>query len=268
MKILGRELSAYKRLLAAFHKYIWYFIKCFLLFKKPIPILYCYLTKTSPKNRVVELRNGLKIFLSEHPLNPGIDMITVFLVFAREDYGEVQSNSVVIDIGANIGVFSLYAAYNGARAVYAYEPNTEFYECLLRNISENNLEDVIIPYKLAVSGVDGDTVKFPVKPSLWNAIITDDSSEDFELVKTTTLEKILSTNSVSVVDLLKLDCEGAEYDILFTSNDAVLEKIRAIRLEYHRGWDNIVSFLMKHGFEQSYIMDDRAAAGIIWLDRI
>ena len=268
MRILGRGLSAYKRALGSFHEYVWYFIKCFLLFKKPIQILYCYLTKTSPNNRVVELRNGLRIFLCEHPLELGFDVITLFLVFVREDYGEVEPNNVVIDIGANIGVFSLYAAYNGARQVYAYEPNTEFYECLLRNISENKLEDVIIPYKLAVSGVDGDTVKFPVKPSQCNAILTDDDGEDFELVKTTTLEKILSTNSVSVVDLLKLDCEGAEYDILFTSNDAVLEKIRAIRLEYHRGWDNIVSFLMKHGFEQSYIMDDRAAAGIIWLDRI
>ena len=165
MKIFGREWVRYAKRIPEFPKYLWYFFKCLFLFKHPLQFISAYLSVASLPNRLAELRTGLKIVLSGHPH----DVITVFMIFVRKDYGNIQPGSTVIDIGANIGVFSLYAAYHQAAQVLAYEPNTESYQCLMQNIQANRLQHVITPQQLAVTSTDGETVKFPTKSSMYNA---------------------------------------------------------------------------------------------------
>lgn len=72
-------------------------------------------------------RNGTKIKTKE-----GIDSATIMVVFIRKDYGDVEDNAVVIDIGANIGCYSIFAATTSKNTiVYAYEPMPETYDLLL-----------------------------------------------------------------------------------------------------------------------------------------
>ncbi|MBN2390101.1 MAG: FkbM family methyltransferase [Anaerolineae bacterium] len=233
-----------------------------MLFKDPFGFISAYLSCKSPSGRVVELRSGLKICLSEHPH----DVISVFVIFVREDYGRIQPGSIVVDVGANIGIFSLYAAQNRVARVFAYEPNSESYDYLLQNIKANHLDQVIVPGQFAVVDTPGEPVRFPTKSSMYNAIITNDNTTDFEWVSTIGLPEIL--DQTGDIHLLKLDCEGAEYSILFSAGEDVYALIQNIRLEYHLGREqDIENYLVQHGFVKCYSKVDTANSGNMWYEK-
>ena len=102
------------------------------IFERPLPLVRHYLNRTIPSDKRVLLRNGGEFVLSGHAL----DIVVAFEVFCDQVY-PVERGSVVVDIGANIGLFSLYAVFSGASKVYAFEPNHEAYRCMLRNIERN-----------------------------------------------------------------------------------------------------------------------------------
>ena len=260
MFLLNRDIASYARNIPRIPSYILYILKCLVLFKKPFRFIYAYLTITPIAEKVGELRSGLKIYLSDHPH----DIITIFVVFVRKDYGKITSGGCVVDIGANIGVFSLYAAHYGKSGrVLAYEPNSESYGYLLNNIKANHLEQIIVPHHLAVTGAGQRTVKFPKKSSMYNAIIEGESNMDFEEVKTTSLPAMFS--GIGKIDLLKLDCEGAEYDILMKSNRNVFDRVSAIRMEYHSGRvAEISAFLGQYGFVRCHFSPDSEQTGNLW----
>jgi FkbM family methyltransferase len=264
MMIFGRHISQYTKNLRHMHKYVWYCVKCCLLFKRPLVLLYHYLTRTSPPQRTLELRRGMRIGLSAHP----DDVITVFLIFVREDYGRVAPGSVVVDIGANIGVFALYAAYCGARRVYAYEPNGQSHAHLLQNIERNRLENVINARKLAVSDTAGQNVRFPVQSSVYNAIIRDARDGDWEDVQTTTLAQIIADEALEVIDLLKIDCEGEEYTIIPASGENVWRRVRSIAIEYHQRHERLVTFFASQRFRAMQHKQDTERTGSLRLERL
>ena len=227
-------------------KYIYYFGRCFFLFKNPFSIIYHYVRRSTPRDKKARLLNGMEITFSDHPH----DIVTTFVLLARRDYGNIQKNSIVIDIGANIGVFSLYAVGMGAKKVYAYEPSQHAYKVLLHNIVKNQLEDKVIPYKLAVCKTDGNKVRIPIESSPYNRVVSEDNTQNWAMVETVTLERIVQDSEVDFVDLLKIDCEGMEYDILLSTTESVFSKIKAIRMEYHNGpVHDLIAHLKRHGFD-------------------
>jgi len=254
-----RPLSAYVRNLTKVPRYLGWFAKIFFRLRRPASFLMHYLRQTSPANRVVELRDQTRINLSGHPH----DVITVFVIFVRQDYGRLDGAGVVVDIGANIGSFALYAARSGARRVLAYEPNAGAFQCLERNVHENRLRDVIQARRLAVTARAGEKVWFPVNPSAYNRI-AEPGSDNVEVVGTTSLAEILRVDAPSGIDMLKLDCEGAEYEILFNS-PAELERVREIRMEYHGGrTDELRGFLQNLGFRVTRLQAGDKSVGSLW----
>lgn len=259
MKLFGRPLLQYLKGILQAPRYLRWAVKCCFLFENPIRVIRCYVTRSGPDERVLKLRSGLRIALSDHPH----DVVTVFLIFVREDYGRIQPGSTVVDVGANIGVFALHAAWSGAKKVYAYEPNKAAYEHLARNISMNNLENVIVPRRAAVHASGGLKVRFPVQSSPYGSILTGRTNEQCEVVETVTLADIVGDG----VDLLKMDCEGAEYGILFASGREVLGKIEAIRMEYHKGYEDILSFAGEQGFRLGLLGANSRRSGKMWLQK-
>lgn len=264
MTFLGRTPRSYLRNISQLHMYVWYCLKSVLLFKDPVFVLYHYFTSRPPSKKVVELRSGLQVYLSDHPA----DLITTFLVFVKEDYGKVRPGSTVIDIGANIGAFSLYAAYCGATKVLSFEPNAEAYRQLQRNIAENHLESTITPRQLFVGSGAGNTVRFPVAASPYNAALPDDDPTDSEQVQTTDLPGILADNHLGRVNLLKLDCEGSEYDIVPGTDSSVWRKIQAVRMEFHRGDPSVLANTLEaNGFHLQVLRQDTLETGSMWFRR-
>ncbi len=267
MKLLNRniQLTTLPRRLGGFAKAI---INIFLTFKKPLVVIWHYVRSSIPPHSFVTMRNGYRITFSGHKH----DLISTIIVFCKRDYGSVKSGTVCLDIGANIGLFALYAAAQDARKVYAYEANQLVFDCMVSNIRDNGLNAVIEPNHLAVTARSGDYVKFPVNPSPYNRIPKSPIAEhmlDIQLidVQTISLDAIVN-RAGGHVDLMKMDIEGAEYSVIPAAQQGTLLCIDEIRMEYHAGpLAGLCEHLQKAGFHIVRQKAEQRDCGIIWFRR-
>lgn len=234
------------------------------VFKRPGPLIRHYLNHTSPPEKRIRLKKGGELILSGHQL----DLVVLFQVFCDRVY-PVDPDTVVVDIGANIGLFSLYAAFSGAKKVYAFEPNREACGCILENIRRNNLQDTIVPYHHAVTSRSNEVVTIPKAASPQNRIAYGNADNDErESVVTISLNDIVSRESISRIDLLKMDCEGSEYDILAGISAPTFSIIGRIIIEYHDGKEReIEEDLRRHGFRLEKQVAETAKMGMLWFRR-
>jgi FkbM family methyltransferase len=117
----------------------------------------------------------------------------------------------VLDLGANIGSFSLFAAKSADR-VYAFEPEKSNYEQLLKNIDINGAKN-IIPIKKAVGGKSGSTLLYKSARNTAICSTAVEFSDTTEAVDVVTLSDAMKLCAVDHIDLLKIDIEGSEYDL-------------------------------------------------------
>jgi FkbM family methyltransferase len=180
--------------------------------------------------------------------------------YVQSDF-KIKDNWTVVDIGANVGIFSTYAVKQAKDVkVFAYEPESSNFEYLIDNITRNNLSKNIKPFKLAVTRQPNKqlTLYIHAYGSGGNSLFVEQVSKKHttQTVKTTSLSQILKNNNISKIDLLKLDCEGAEYDILLNATKNTLSKIKRIVLESHKikGYSisDIEKFLQESGFNTYY----------------
>lgn len=176
---------------------------------------------------------------------------------------EIEPDWIVIDIGANIGSFTLHAATRAAR-VYAYEPGSEEYALLRRNVAHNEIRNVTM-VRAAVAGYSGSATLRLGSDSGLNTIREDRQAGERgeEVVPCVTLEGLMDRHGIERCDLLKLDCEGAEYEILYRSPPSVLARVDRITMEYHSApmedkravADALGSYLEDHGFRITQYID-------------
>jgi FkbM family methyltransferase len=225
----------------------------FHIFKKPTQVFKAYLTKKNVPE-YLELKNGFKVYLSSHPE----DIVTAVVVFCKHDYGTDFAGKNIIDIGANIGTFSLFAALEGAKKVVAIEPAREAYETFERSISANSLQDVVLPVAAAVTRHDGNKVHFPTQSSPNN---TAAKKEHSIAVNTISLATLIQIHFTAPIDLLKIDCEGGEYDILYNTPDNTLKQVKQIRMELHgaaKDKQALLHHLQQKGFRLDSYQHDNA----------
>jgi FkbM family methyltransferase len=151
----------------------------------------------------------------------------------------IPSDSLVIDVGANVGVFSLFAA-RFARLVYAIEPAASNYARLVQNTSRVGR---IVPLNCACAARDGrgylDVSGSPVAFSL----MTSSSVDTQEPVEVVSLASLFERHRIERCDYLKLDCEGAEFEIILEADPSILNRVRRIVMEYHDHLSNRYSHL-------------------------
>lgn len=200
------------------------------------PSLTIYLSK-GDKIPLLELRNGLKFYTNKNIL----DVIAVLENFESEnshDYfklANISKNSKIIDIGANIGAFSIYAATKYPDSeIFSYEPDPKNYQKLNENIKLNDIQNVIA-FNKAVGKINGNVILYSDVNGNFGTVgstLVNKGPKSIE-VECTTLENILKSNGIDTCDFLKMDCEGGEYDILLNSNEHIFKFIKTIVLEYH-----------------------------------
>ena len=195
-----------------------------------LPLSYLGLIKLN-KGKIIKLNNGLRFKIVHFP-----DALGVKEVFLDNDYqlNLPENIKTVIDIGANIGAFSIYIANRYPKShLYSYEPSTSTFKILTQNIKLNKLEAKISPFKFAVYKNNTIIKLYNPGPSGLRSIHHTRNETKSESVKTVTLEKIFSSNKISKCDLLKIDCEGAEYEILKNTPANIFKKIKRVVLEFH-----------------------------------
>ena len=259
---MNRATESFKKIVKKPIYYTQLCIKAFFVFNQPIAVLASYFSKKNvPK--IVALRNGLTIELSDDT----DDISTVFIVFVKRDYGKLNAD-VVLDVGANIGLFSLYCAAEGVGKVYSFEPSKDSYEILVRNIARNGFEDIVVPCKKAVTSVGGATVKFNAQSSVLNKIgeVTDNN---YDLVETVSLSDIIAEFRLEIIDLIKMDIEGGEYDVAYNLDLSTAEKIREFRMEYHEGnSDSLTVHFENLGFRKTLLTRESDMVGNIFFVNI
>jgi FkbM family methyltransferase len=210
----------------------------------------------------VELENGLS--LVSGPDEPFISLIKEIFVDDCYRLAELQlrPGEVIVDIGANVGTFAVAVARMFPQApVICVEPEASAYAFLAKNVKGNHLSEVET-INAACGGSSGEQVLYARRlhmrsPTAWSTLYeTDNYGSAFaplDKVPVFSLDRLFSMYEIDACGLLKLDCEGAEYEILVNASPDVLSRIRRISMEYHLGLtdhtpDELGSWLESCGF--------------------
>ena len=169
----------------------------------------------------------------------------------------VLQSDLFVDIGSNIGCFTILAcAVKGARG-YCFEPVPSTYDRLITNLKINGLSDRVRPFNIGLSDKEG-TLYFTDQNNTTNRVVRDtelNTEINKVKVKTIPLDTILSEDSPTI---LKIDVEGYETPVLMGSKGTLAkESLNSviIRLQGHGaryGYDEkeIFSCLRSFGFNQ------------------
>jgi FkbM family methyltransferase len=150
-----------------------------------------------------------------------------------------KPGDVIIDAGANVGVFTLYALrqFTAARVV-AIEPFPENFDCLVRNLSvERGAGARCAAHRLALSGVAGTGTMARVgERSLDHVLQTggDPKNPPVEMIPLAGVCELAKTERVA---FLKVDVEGSERAIFEAADCGTLRRFDRIAAEYH---DNLI----------------------------
>lgn len=148
-----------------------------------------------------------------------------------------EEGDIVIDIGAYIGLFSMaLAKKHPGIMIYAFEPISVNYRNMLRGIEANGIRNVQA-FRLAVTA-DGRELEMLYSHSFTGGSTTLEIQKEnissahlVEKVLSKTLDQIFADFGIARCKLLKIDCEGSEYEILY--NAKCLDRVSHIRGEFH-----------------------------------
>lgn len=186
-----------------------------------------------------KLKTGFKIEVPKKMLPPFKESFfdgVYFKGFPSER--PLNETPVVIDIGANVGFFGLYILSKYPKAkVLGFEP-MPFNYSQLQKYQESYPDFDWINYNTAVADhSDGLTLYSSTIDAFSTMAGVFESGRRGERidVETLTLKSMMEQNGLDQIDLLKLDCEGSEYSILYSMDDETLDKIKLMSIESHKG---------------------------------
>lgn len=203
-----------------------------------------------------------------------------------------EDGDVIFDVGANIGLFTLFARRMSPRAqIYSFEPLPPNFELLRTNVTRHHANAHLFNYGISnastianftfypeAAGLSGRTANSAGDKEDTKAIVTDwihnSAREDIlpqaqldELLneylrgetyncEIKTLSEVIRELDVEHIDLLKIDVEGSEFDVLSGIEDADWQRIKQIAIEVHSRsiLNRITSLLEARGFR--FIVDD------------
>lgn len=146
----------------------------------------------------------------------------------------------MIDIGANIGCFTVSAARRAGPSghVFAIEPEESTFRQLKRNVALNHLTNVTA-LRMAVGGSEGEIVLHADSNWLFSSIYAEVNGRattqgSDQRVPVTMLTQLMAAHGIAHCHYLKLDCEGAEHDIVGTLTPASAARIDGITMEVHK----------------------------------
>lgn len=242
---------------------------------------------------IVPLPNGLQLVLSSHQQLPCANFV-MKEIFVNRTYSrpgfELRPTDTVVDIGANVGLFSLWAAPQVARVI-SMEP-TNAIDCLNNSLALNQIKNVST-VRCAISDRSGtlDLLQYPgFNGHTHSATIQRNRLAGYFVnlfwpkvqevpIRVTcpcqALEQMLQDQNVAQVDFLKVDCEGGEYSVFDSISDQTLAKVSRIAMEYHEFHPShdhrrIVNRLQSAGYEvtiQRSLIERLVNTGMLWAKR-
>lgn len=205
---------------------------------------------------MVRTRTGLVLHCPNDPL----DRWPIFEVMVDDAYHlgaltklDASEPLAVLDVGAHVGAFALELARRFPHStVLCYEPNPRIAPYLRRNIQVNGMADRISVAQGAVSSARGRAILYDVgcESTILPGLRTTNSESEVDVVD---FEEAINRLG-GRADLVKLDCEGSEYDIALDTPEVTWRGVEQVLLEYEqpvngRSWQVLRRRLEALGFE-------------------
>lgn len=200
-----------------------------------------------------------------------------------DEFLERDDCEVFFDVGAHVGIFSLYAAKRLSDGiVHSFEPLEDHVERLRYNIDMNGFENIKINKTLLSNSSGTGEISVPIAEESENPLlagsggsstIEPDSSGSYEshTVLQSTLDDYVDENDVSDVDLIKVDVEGAELDVLDGGLDTLrsfhpwvlMELDKRLLERAGRSGEDVLYFWRDHGYSVHRIEYDGSLTEVI-----
>jgi FkbM family methyltransferase len=217
------------------------------------------------------LRDGT-VFEAPSDVNPVQAANAIWFRRCYEPAGfELRPGDLVVDVGANVGVFALHAERCGAARVLAIEPHPGHAAFLERNLARNGAARVEL-VRCALADRPGPQRLHLAAKGVAHRLFPRDEDgaalAEWIEVAGETLEGLCRARELPRIDFLKLDCEGAEGLILAGVRPELWRRIDRVALEFHDlvsplRHPELEALLERAGFETRRVWDGRSARGLL-----
>jgi FkbM family methyltransferase len=232
----------------------------------------------------LHLRSGENIVLVEH-----LDVVIFWLVFVRRHYPVNPSDHAIFDVGANTGIFTIYAARQAPLAkIIAIEPFPETCMRLTKHVEANHISDRVTVLNCAVDEESGVKAMDSTEgiPSQYRRVASEATASlnarhrgtaalknvAGVSVHAKTLADVLEMTHADDVDLMKMNIHGSEYAVLMNAPSSVLQHFKRIAVQHHEmpadaqmGKVQLFSHLGESGFHLIYDRDTGRGSGLALL---
>jgi FkbM family methyltransferase len=188
----------------------------------------------------------------------------------------------VLDVGAHVGAFATNLAMTGPNVhIECYEPSPDTASFLRRNVDQNGLSDRVRVYEQAMSGEEGVCLLDDNSGgSVHNGLVkadhrlvdgADAAGERATITVATTTFDLAIQAAPAPVDVVKMDCEGGEYDLVYRSSPANWASVQRVVMEYHpvagESWEKLRTWFETVGLTVVRHRSDSPGLGTAWLQR-
>jgi FkbM family methyltransferase len=230
-----------------------------------------------PKASEIVTRDGARLGVVQGRvgLYPVIAEVWVHAHYDRKPEMRIRPDDTVIDIGAQVGYFTIKAARQATSGrVLAFEPCPPHFASLEANIERNSLTNVTAFHEAIWSTAGTVDLNYGMAPGgPTNTSVYDIGATTMSAtVPSHTLDEIFEREQIERCGFLKMDCEGAEYPILEGTHDNTLRRIDRIAMEWHRFDPShepaaLVERFLSVGFTVETATNTADETGYIWAHR-
>ena len=239
-----------------------------LAFERPLDVARQYL-----RQRPLDTARGLMLRGSGMiQLEAYEDLVTAWVIFCRREYRVPPFARHIVDLGANIGCFTLFALRQSPKArVVAFEPMPPTFARLQQTLRWNGIAQTVMARPVGVAAQGGRRIipaSAAPSQSLGMVGVGQDAGSGATDIDVLSFDELVEQSCEALessrLDLLKMDVEGAEHEALAAASDQALRRIGALAMEYHPNGDRGVLFrrLMASGFTVEHDRRIGPAAGV------
>lgn len=201
-------------------------------YRKPLKAYRHRLTSGRPGMVVHQLRGGPRLTVDAGPTDLRI-INEIWIGHCYEGHSQIvpRNGWTVVDLGAHKGIYAARVLHLAPEAhVHCYEPDPHNYACLVRNVPSAH------HHQVAVGSTPGTRTlqQVPSNRGLGSTVEGRLQSRGTPTVPVEVPQVSLAQvmEHVGTVDLLKVDVEGAEYDIVLSSEAAAFARVARVVMEY------------------------------------